>query len=313
MFLAGIGERTMNWDYRQLHRWVGLASVVFLTFIALTGIGLHYMAWMPSREWVTLIQQVHTGAIFGTWGPYLYDVISVGLVVLGVTGVVVWLRGRRLVEVPEVRESDLFGDDGLFTVVWEAGLRAEHQYGRLLAWCGQHRKRWLFERLLAHGDLEIKEGQVCLAESVKSVTLAHLRRHRLAERMLADWWHWHPDVLHGGVHDIEPVLDEEVGDGICRMLGHPKQCPHGSPIPSGACCQGAGADRVKTLGEAGTMGTAAFVFAKLERVYQEFVRVGALPGRQVSWRCGPDGVSVTCGTLTIQLAPDLVQSVLVAV
>jgi len=25
-------------------------------------------------------------------------------------------------------------------------------------------------------------------------------------------------------------------DSICSFLGHPKFCPHGKPIPRGACC-----------------------------------------------------------------------------
>lgn len=325
-----------SFDQRALHRWVGFASVIFLFFIALTGIGLHFMAWWPSREWVTLIQRVHTGAFLGSWGPYLYDVISLGIIVLGVTGVVVWSRGRQLSELmrartgfgvrqlelsraergetaSEFRESDLFGDEGIFTFVWEAGLKGEHQYGPLLAWCRRHHKRRLFERLLVHGDLEIREGFVWLAESVKSVTLADLRRHRLAERMLADWWAWHPDVLHGGAHQIEPALDEAVEDGVCRLLGHPKECPHGSPIPRGACCEGRGSNIVKSLVEAGSTGSASFVFAKVEQAYNELVRIGVLPGVQVTWRTDGEGVVVSHGSQSVQLDSQLARSVLVAV
>ncbi|HMC30259.1 MAG TPA: iron dependent repressor, metal binding and dimerization domain protein, partial [Candidatus Angelobacter sp.] len=25
-------------------------------------------------------------------------------------------------------------------------------------------------------------------------------------------------------------------DRICTFLGHPRTCPHGSPIPAGPCC-----------------------------------------------------------------------------
>ena len=28
----------------------------------------------------------------------------------------------------------------------------------------------------------------------------------------------------------------EATDRICAFLGHPRACPHGAPIPPGACC-----------------------------------------------------------------------------
>ncbi|MEI8011533.1 MAG: metal-dependent transcriptional regulator [Candidatus Omnitrophota bacterium] len=62
-----------------------------------------------------------------------------------------------------------------------------------------------------------------------------IRAHRLAERLITD-------VLGGG--DLEQIACEfehtvslELVNGICTLLGHPKECPHGMPIPEGACCR----------------------------------------------------------------------------
>ncbi len=62
-----------------------------------------------------------------------------------------------------------------------------------------------------------------------------IRAHRLAERLIAD-------VLGGG--DLEQIACEfehtvslELVNGICTLLGHPKECPHGMPIPEGDCCR----------------------------------------------------------------------------
>jgi DtxR family Mn-dependent transcriptional regulator len=120
-------------------------------------------------------------------------------------------------------------------------------------------------------------------------------------------------VLHAGAHQVEPVLDEEVEDGVCRLLGHPKQCPHGSPIPQGACCDGGGAHKVKTLAEAGTSGSASFVFAKMEQAFNELVRIGVLPGTQVSWRTHLGEIEISYGNQSVQLEAPLAQSILVAV
>lgn len=60
-----------------------------------------------------------------------------------------------------------------------------------------------------------------------------IRAHRLAERLLYD-------VLGGdfesGACEFEHIITPELVDSICILLGHPKTCPHGSPIPQGRCC-----------------------------------------------------------------------------
>jgi Mn-dependent DtxR family transcriptional regulator len=35
---------------------------------------------------------------------------------------------------------------------------------------------------------------------------------------------------------FEHILSPEATDKICTFLGHPRTCPHGSPIPEGDCC-----------------------------------------------------------------------------
>ena len=61
-----------------------------------------------------------------------------------------------------------------------------------------------------------------------------IRAHRLAERLLYD-------VLGGdfesGACEFEHIITPELVDSICILLGHPKACPHGMPIPQGRCCK----------------------------------------------------------------------------
>lgn len=61
-----------------------------------------------------------------------------------------------------------------------------------------------------------------------------IRAHRLAERLLHD-------VLGGefeqGACEFEHTVSLELVDGICTLMGHPKECPHGLPIPEGECCR----------------------------------------------------------------------------
>jgi DtxR family Mn-dependent transcriptional regulator len=70
----------------------------------------------------------------------------------------------------------------------------------------------------------IKEGQACI------------RRHRLAERLMVDLLNLSSDLVHQSGCRLEHALHRGIEDRICTLLGHPKTCPHGNPIPEGSCC-----------------------------------------------------------------------------
>jgi hypothetical protein len=64
-----------------------------------------------------------------------------------------------------------------------------------------------------------------------------IRRHRLAERLFVHTFRVQDE------HEVaeqacrfEHILSPEATDSICSFLGHPRTCPHGSPIPAGECC-----------------------------------------------------------------------------
>ena len=64
-----------------------------------------------------------------------------------------------------------------------------------------------------------------------------IRRHRLAERLFMDVLNIHDEYeVEQSACKFEHILSPEVTDRMCALLGHPTACPHGSPIPPGACC-----------------------------------------------------------------------------
>ena len=68
-----------------------------------------------------------------------------------------------------------------------------------------------------------------------------IRRHRLAERLFTQTLKvQNEDEIEQQACKFEHILSPEVTDKICSFLGHPKSCPHGSPIPAGECCEKAG-------------------------------------------------------------------------
>ena len=64
-----------------------------------------------------------------------------------------------------------------------------------------------------------------------------IRRHRLAECLFTQTFHVHDErEVAEQACRFEHILSPEATDSICTFLGHPRTCPHGSPIPAGECC-----------------------------------------------------------------------------
>jgi putative ABC transport system ATP-binding protein len=71
-----------------------------------------------------------------------------------------------------------------------------------------------------------------------------IRRHRLAEVLFIKTFHVSDEAeVEEQACKFEHILSAEATDRICSFLGHPLACPHGSPIPRGACCAAADAAR----------------------------------------------------------------------
>ena len=94
----------------------------------------------------------------------------------------------------------------------------------------------VIEDLVYEDMVELTEGEKKITLTKKGEDYARqlIRAHRLAERLLND-------VLGGdyesGACEFEHIVTPELVDSICILLGHPKACPHGMPIPQGQCCR----------------------------------------------------------------------------
>jgi putative ABC transport system ATP-binding protein len=76
-----------------------------------------------------------------------------------------------------------------------------------------------------------------------------IRRHRLAERLFTQTFQVEDEKeVAEQACKFEHILSPEATDRICTFLGHPRTCPHGSPIPAGECCVSAAkASRVEAV------------------------------------------------------------------
>jgi len=119
-------------------------------------------------------------------------------------------------------------------------------------------------------DKLVNDGQVSASDSKSKINLTDkgedharkiIRAHRLAEKLICDALGVDFDA---GACEFEHIINTDLIDSICTMLGHPKVCPHGNPIPEGECCKRAAKtvrSSVTALSElaVGMSGTVAYV------------------------------------------------------
>ncbi len=73
---------------------------------------------------------------------------------------------------------------------------------------------------------------VRLTEQGRGVALKIVRRHRLLELFLAQVLGYSLDTVHDEAERLEHHISDEFEERIDALLGRPKTCPHGSPIPT---------------------------------------------------------------------------------
>jgi putative ABC transport system ATP-binding protein len=86
-------------------------------------------------------------------------------------------------------------------------------------------------------SLEHGEQMIAFTEKGRQRAENIIRRHRLAERLFTQTFQVEDEKeVAEQACKFEHILSPEATDRICAFLGHPRTCPHGSPIPAGPCC-----------------------------------------------------------------------------
>ena len=143
------------------------------------------------------------------------------------------------------------------------------------------------EQLLKADYITIADGRVTLTSKGYPVAKNVVRRHRLAERLLADVLGTSDILIHEKACKFEHLLDRGLDESICSLLGHPKICPHGKPIPPGKCCLQAREPAQKVVSPLsqltpGQKGKVAYIYAPESSQLQKLMAMGILPGAPVA-------------------------------
>jgi DtxR family transcriptional regulator, Mn-dependent transcriptional regulator len=90
-------------------------------------------------------------------------------------------------------------------------------------------------RLEEQGLLRLTEDRtVALTDRGREWASSVMRKHRLAERLLADVIGLDPAHIHEEACRWEHVISDRVEERIAQLLGNPATSPYGNPIPGAA-------------------------------------------------------------------------------
>ncbi|MDP2916354.1 MAG: metal-dependent transcriptional regulator [Dehalococcoidia bacterium] len=137
------------------------------------------------------------------------------------------------------------------------------------------------------GYISSSDSRIKLTDRGRAAASNVVRRHRLAERLLADVLGTGEKSMHERACRFEHLIDPGLEESICALLGHPKICPHGKPIPPGRCCQQGqrhGTKLVASLSQLvpGQKGAVAYVYASGSNQLQKLMAMGVLPGAPIT-------------------------------
>jgi len=143
------------------------------------------------------------------------------------------------------------------------------------------------EQLVGAGYISLTDDRARLTDKGRPFARNVVRRHRLAERLLADVLGTSDKLMHEKACKFEHLLDLGLDESICSLLGHPKVCPHGKAIPPGRCCQQEQAQAQRLVSPLsqlapGQKGKVAYIHAPESDQLQKLVAMGILPGAPIS-------------------------------
>ena len=137
--------------------------------------------------------------------------------------------------------------------------------------------------LFKKGLVDINNSYINLTPAGEKLGRDLVRKHRIAEKVVADLFLANMDEMEELADLIEHVMSKEVEDNICRILGHPANCPHNNPIPKGE-----GYDRLVNDNSIPLLdcdedfyGEVSYIKAEDSKKLQKIMNLGLLPGSKI--------------------------------
>lgn len=172
------------------------------------------------------------------------------------------------------------------------------------------------ERMMRGGLVTISGDTITLTATGEKLAEAAIRRHRLAERLLTEVLAMSDENLEQNACSFEHTLSPEVTDSICTLLGHPPTCPHGLPIPRGACCKKT-RDELKPIVQqlnvldVGDTGRIIFIASNSHARLDKLGSLGIVPGSTIRVHQKRPAFVIQIGETTLALDPEIIKEIYV--
>jgi len=160
----------------------------------------------------------------------------------------------------------------------------------------------------------VGEGSLQLTPKGETEARQVIRRHRLAERLLHDILNMEVEATEDSACEFEHFLADDVTESICTLLGHPRECPHGSQIPEGRCCSEA-RQVVQSLVvpvtrlSPGEEGRVAYLSSKSQSRLHKLMAFGISPGMNIKVHQHYPTVVLECEHTQLAMEADIARDI----
>ena len=171
--------------------------------------------------------------------------------------------------------------------------------------------------ILEEDDLiSIISNEIHLTDIGEARARLIIRRHRLAERLMFDVLRMSLDAIEKNACELEHILAPDLTESICTLLGHPKICPHGCPIPKGQCCKETRNNIENVLmsldkAEAGKCVKIAYVSSPKHPVLHKLISFGLLPGTTITVHQKSPSFVIQLGNAQLALEKDVASHIFI--
>lgn len=204
----------------------------------------------------------------------------------------------------------------MLEAVWTAREDGKSDLNEIVRRAGVESPEDVLKTLAAQGLVTVADDSVSLTGDGEREARDIIRRHRLAEILLHQVMDLGEDGIETEACEFEHTLNPEVVDSICTLLGHPRTCQHGKPIPSARCCEKFRTEvqpivqRLSDL-KLGQSGRITFIAPKFHSRLDRLGCLGVVPGAEIKLHQKFPSFVIEIGETTVAVDKEIADEIFV--